>query len=82
MAIANYKVSIKTLAARHRHAMHFVRSSERGTFARALFYRAYRCSRIALQAGICETSETSSGFFGEAYQALKNRGFIQEVRSA
>lgn len=73
---------IKILAERHRHAMNFYRPNERGTFARACFYSAYRCSRVALQAGILETSETSAGFFGEAFLALKNRGSIREVPNA
>lgn len=80
--MAHPQLPIKTLASRHRHAMNFYRPKERGTYARACFYSAYRCSRIALQAGILESREATTGFFSEAYQALKNRGSIQEVPNA
>ena len=80
--MAHQQLHIKTLASRHRHAMSFHRSKERGTFARACFYSAYRCSRIALQAGILEATDASSGFFGEAFQALKSRGLVQEAPNA
>lgn len=80
--MAHQQLPIKTLASRHPHAMNFYRPKERGTFARACFYSAYRCSRIALQAGILETADSSSGFFGEAFQALKSRGVVQEAPNA
>lgn len=76
------QLPIKTLARRHRHAMNFYRPNERGTFARACFYSAYRCARVQLQAGIFDADDSSSGFYGEAWQALKNRGSIQEAANA
>ena len=77
--MAHQQLPIKTLARRHRHAMNIYRPKERGTFARACFYSAYRCARVQLQAGILDANDSTSGFYGEASQALKNRGTIQEV---
>lgn len=80
--MGHQKLSIKVLASHHRHALNFHRPKERGTFARACFYSAYRCSRVALQAGILETNGAPTGFFSEAYQALKDRGSITEEPNA
>ena len=80
--MAYQQFPIRALANRHRHAMNFYRPNERGTYARACFYSAYRCARVQLQAGILDAHATPAGFYGEACQALRNRGAIQEVANA
>lgn len=52
------KAQIRTLAARHRHAMNMAsKAKDRETTTRNLWYRQYRTSRVAFQAGILEASE-------------------------
>lgn len=53
----NPTLHIASLAARHRHAMNVrPRPKDLETTTRNLWYRAYRCRRVAFQAGILEPS--------------------------
>lgn len=54
------------LAARHRHAMnHRPKPKDLETTTRNLWYRAYRCRRVAFQAGILESSTDLEFYNGD-----------------